>query len=386
MRYSLNCFKQKLSFYTNQDIQHIFTDAFNFHQSLPEYNKTELYSLDNLANELGIGSLFVKDESTRFGIKAFKALGASYAIYRFIKEKFEQNYGVQFQIKNLFDINLISGLSLPIFCTATDGNHGRSVAWFSRLIGHKAVIYMPSDSVEARIENIKSEGAEVIIVDGTYDDAVFKAKVDAEQNGWQIISDTSYDNYKIIPEWITFGYSTMFQEIEKQSDKQSFDFIFCQGGVGSFPASASKYYSINQPNAKLVMVEPVESACLLESSESSNGEPVQCSGKLETIMAGLNCGRPSLVAWDDIKNHYHLFIAIEDDFARDAMRRYYYPLGDDRKIISGESGAAGLAGLLALLENKELCQRIGLNQNSRVLLFNTEGDTDPLNFSEIVKR
>ena len=250
-------------------------DIRSFHRSIPGYAPTPLVSLPGLAGNLGVAQISVKDEAHRFGLKAFKGLGASYAIYRFIKQRWEQQFGVQFEIANLYHSELLKLLNLPL-CTATDGNHGRAVAWFSRLIGHPSLIYMPNNTVAARIDNIRREGAGVVVVDGDYDEAVRAVARDAEQNGWQVISDTSYPGYTQIPYWIMAGYTTMFEEIDRQinPDEGAFDLILLQSGVGSFTAAAGWYYGRRQESdrPKLVSVEPTDADCLLESIKHGHGE------------------------------------------------------------------------------------------------------------------
>lgn len=349
-----------------------------FHQSIPGYQSTPLVSLPNLSKHLNIESIYVKDESTRFGLKAFKGMGASYAIYRFIKRKFEETYGVMFQPVHLYDKFLLSALKLPPFCTATDGNHGRAVAWFARLLGLEAVIYIPSDSVPARIDNIKNEGAQVITVDGSYDHTVARCDEDAHKYGYQVIADTAYGDYQQIPKDITDGYLTLLDEIDFEPD-----FVFVQCGVGSFAAAVVLYYKAIKKGSspKIILVEPTNSACVFDSFQS--GELAQSAGSLKTIMAGLNCGTPSTIAWPVLRIGIDYFLKISDSYAEKAMHQYARPIGDDPKIISGESGSAGLAALLGLNDTSRL-DEIGLDQNSKILLFNTEGDTDPENYQRIV--
>ncbi len=352
-----------------------------FHKSINGYAPTPLVKLPALAEKLGVGEIFVKDESHRFDLKAFKCMGASYAIYRVIKKMWEQKFGVLFEVDNLFQPKVLDRLELPVFCSATDGNHGRAVAWFCKLIGQKAIIYLPKNTVKSRIENIKNENADVIIVDGHYDSAVALAESDAARFGYQVIADTSYKGYHEIPGYITAGYSTIFSELPNDLE---FDFGCVQSGVGSFAASALLYFK-NHPkhsHAKWINVEPTEAACLFDSI--SDGGMVSSQGNLKTIMAGLNCGTPSEIAWPVIRDGMDAFMSVSDEYAKKAMRKFYYPENSDTKIISGESGAAGLAGLLALLDKDEFKDKLNINNSSRILLFNTEGDTDQDNFCEIV--
>ncbi len=368
-------------------------DVLTYHHSLTGYHPTPTVRLPALAESLGVQDIIVKDESHRFDLKAFKVLGASYAIYRFLKAVWEEESNERFEIGRIMD----AGPTGPwagryTFCTATDGNHGRAVAWTAKRLFQKAVIYMPEGTVPARIRNIENEGARVEIIDGTYDEAVRRVAADANTHGWQVISDTAYFGYTIIPKYIMAGYTTMFREMEPEihpAAEPGVDFVFLQAGVGSFAAAAAWYY-VNRyasRRPKLISVEPVEAACMLASISTPDGTMTTSNGSFQTIMAGLNCGTPSIIAWPFIRDSFDMLVAITDEYAIDAMRRYYHPLSGDRRIISGESGAAGLGALLALLHDdrfRDARDALGLGRDSRILLFNTEGDTDPDSFSRIV--
>jgi diaminopropionate ammonia-lyase len=263
-------------------------------------------------------------------------------------------------------------------------------------LGESAVIYMPSASVPARVEAIRSEGAEVILVDGSYDDAVRRTQEDADRHGWQVISDTSYPGYTVIPRWIMAGYTTMFAEIDEALDEseRQFDLAVLQAGVGALAAAGAWYYNtLWSERPRLITVEPVEAACMADSFQIGDGKIHPAGGVLKTIMAGLNCGTPSIVAWPLIDQGIDAALTISDDRAREAMRCYYNPEGADPRIISGESGAAGLGALLELCsDDMELdltasgrAPGRALGTGSRVLLLNTEGDTDPGNFNAIIQ-
>ncbi len=364
-----------------------------FHRQLPGYLPTPLISLPGLADRLGMGRILVKDEAHRFELGAFKVLGASHAIFRWLKSMWENEVGTSFTVSDFLNFKTASRpFIVPPVCTATDGNHGRAVARAARLVGLKAVIYMPHETVAARIENIRREGADVVIVDGTYDDAVERVKEDAEKNGWQIISDTSWPGYTQIPTWIQQGYSTMFDEVEAQVTESAVprpDIIFIQGGVGALAAAAVDYGASlsSEKRPVAVCVEPTAAACLLESARSPDGTPVSAAGNLSTIMAGLNCGTPSFTAWPIICNGIDVFLSISDRYATRAMKTYFYPHKDDARIVSGESGAAGLGALLAILESASLAEvrrHLNLGAESDILLLNTEGATDPEGFERIV--
>jgi len=392
--YQDNRFRKSVPVWDDQYVGAFSSDDIaGLHNLLPGYQPTPLIRLPALAGMLGVREIWIKDESYRFDLNAFKVMGASYAIYRFLKSEWESQQNTPFDIRSI--MNCGPGGSWAgryTLCTATDGNHGRAVAWIAIRLFQKAVIYMPKGTAKARIENIRKEGAEVHVIDGTYDDAVRQMALDAEKNGWQIISDTAYPGYMTIPGWIMAGYTTMFREIEPvihDPETAEFDLVFMQGGVGSF-AAAGVWYYVNRYGSKrphLISVEPTEAACLLESSRTDNGEIVTSKGSFETIMAGLNCGTPSLMAWPIIRDGIDLFLAITDDYAIQAMRQFYYPYGDDPHIVSGESGAAGLGALMALMQDKSLRaakEKLGFGPESRILLFNTEGATDPVHFAQVV--
>lgn len=344
-------------------------DILPFHQSLDGYAPTPLYQLQGLAAKLGLKELWLKDESQRFGLNAFKALGPSYAIYKLLQR-------------------LPSGQQ-HTFCTATDGNHGRAVAWAAVKAGHKAVVYVPQHTVEARIRNIQKEGAEVVVVNGSYDETVKEAAEIASQKGWHLVQDTAWPGYTEIPGLLMAGYTTHFKELENTlhtPDEPQVDFVFLQAGVGSWGAAAAWYYKqrYGAKAPKLICVEPIEADCFVESA--IQGKRSSSKGKLETIMAGLNCGTPSLTAWPILRRSIHLFMAIDDEYARKAIRLLYHNTEQDPRIQAGETGVGGLAGLLALLQHpalEEVKQKLGLGKQSRILVYNTEGATDPENFARI---
>ena len=340
-----------------------------FHSNLKDYNCPPLVSLKSLAKELNINNLFVKDESERFGLNAFKVLGASYAVNHLLNN--ESN--------------------ITTFCTATDGNHGRAVAWSARKENKKCIVYVPENTTNLRMNAISKEGAEVYKLKMNYEKTCDYAKKMSLENNWTLIQDTSWDNYEEIPSLIMSGYLTHFHELENQMElnyNSKIDIIFLQCGVGSWPA-ACIWYFLNKYRAdrpKIVIVEPIESAGVFESFNL--GYRSSPNGSYKTIMAGLNCGIPSKNGWNIIKNACDASIRISDDYVIEATNKYYYPSHDDIRIISGESGAAGLAGLLKVISDStfdSLRKHINLNSSSNVLLFNTEGATDINNFNKIIK-
>ena len=343
-----------------------------FHQSLPGYAPTPLHSCHGLARALGVGGLYVKDEAHRFGLKAFKGLGASWALHRVLED------------------GRAAGTSPPTaVATATDGNHGRAVAWAARRAGLAATIFIPAGSAPARVEAIRGEGARVILVEGTYDDAVRQCAEESGRNGWQVIADTGYEGYLTIPRLVAEGYSTMFTEADSQIEMASLarpGLLIVQGGVGALACAAVEHYRGSSDRPAIAVVEPVDADCLLESIASPDGRPRPARGRQASIMAGLNCGEVSLAAWPTLRGGVDLFFSIEDRHAEEAMRRLHHAVTGDPPIEAGESGAAGLAGLVALQTEEALRgarERLSLSDRTVVLVLNTEGATDPEAFRRI---
>jgi diaminopropionate ammonia-lyase len=342
-----------------------------FHRRLRCYAPTPLVSLPMLAKSLGIKELLVKDESKRFRINTFKSLGASYAIAKIISKRRKEKL---------------------IFCTATDGNHGRSVAWAARNSRQKSVIYVPKYTTEQRIKNIKKYTKEVIVVDGDYDKAVITAREDAKKKGYILVQDNSWEGYTEIPMHITAGYKTMMTEMENSihpPEEPLVDFVFLQVGNGTWASSMVTYYRLRYPRKmpKLVSVEPAECDCLLESFR--NGKITRTTKNQQTVLAGLRCGIPSLIAFEILKEGIDVFMSIPDSYAIKAMQDFYYPFKKDKQIYAGESGAAGLGGLVAMACDpalQGLKKEIGLNEESRVLVFVTEGVTDSEVFEELLSK
>jgi diaminopropionate ammonia-lyase len=346
-----------------------------FHRRLPGYEETPLVDAPKLAGALGVGKVFVKDESSRLGLPAFKILGASWAVYRALEDRLGQDFGDWEEIGELRErLEPLRPLSLV---AATDGNHGRAVAWVARLLGLGAKIFVPDGMVLARRKSIAEEGAEVIVVDGTYDEAVERS-ADAAGERALLVSDMSWPGYERIPLWVIEGYSTMLWEIDDELESRNEegpDLVVVQVGGGAFAAAVARHY--RSPGAstrpKLMSVEPTSADCLLESVAA--GRIVSVPGPHDSIMSGLNCGRPSLVAWPTVSVGIDILVTIDDGPAREAMR-----LAAELGIESGETGAAGLGSLLELLragEEEAARKALGVGEDTRVLLFNCEGATDP---------
>jgi diaminopropionate ammonia-lyase len=345
-----------------------------FHHRLPGYEETPLIDTPKLASALGVAKVFVKDESSRLRLPAFKILGASWAVYRALEERLGEDFGDWEEIWELEErLAPLRPLSLV---AATDGNHGRAVARVARLLGLGAKIFVPGYMTNARREAIASEGAEVIVVDGTYDEAVERSAGAAGERGL-VISDMSWPGYERIPSWVIEGYSTMLWEIDDELERRNEagpDLVVVQVGVGAFAAAVTRHFRSPRasPRPKVMSVEPASADCLLQSVEA--GSIVSVPGPHDSIMSGLNCGRPSLVAWPIVSRGIDLLVAVEDEPAHEAIR-----LAADSGVVSGETGAAGLGGLLEILRTGggELRRTLGIGGETRVLLFNSEGATDP---------
>jgi len=365
-------------------------DVLDLHKSLDAYHPTPLVSLPSLARRLGVGKILVKDESQRFGLKAFKALGASYAIYKFLHRHYKARGWFVSLPRNFYRNPGAIEPNQFTFCTATDGNHGRGVAWTARQIRQQAVIFMPANTVPSRVDNIEMEGARVVMIDGSYDDTVAAMAGQAKAHGWQIISDMSWPGYEKIPRWIMAGYLTLFDEVGwSLGPKEKVDVVIIQGGCGALAGTASWFYNKNygSSRARLVAVEPIDADCLMASIGSEEGTICSLTGGQHSIMAGLNCGTPSPVAWPLIRSGFDLFLTVSDQMAIEAMRAYYHSQGNDPAIVSGESGAAGLAALMSLMTEPSMLparENLELTPETTVLLLNTEGDTDPEHFAQVI--
>ena len=366
--------------------------ALSFHKSFPQYNVTPLAELKGMAGYLGLSSVFVKDESYRFGLNAFKVLGGSFAMANYIaketgKDVSEMTYGY------LTGEELKKDFGQAVFFTATDGNHGRGVAWAAARLGQKAVVHMPKGTTKARFDNIKKEGAKVTIEELNYDDCVrLAAKEAAETEHGIIIQDTAWEGYEEIPSWIMQGYGTMVSEADRQlkeAEAAPPTHVFVQAGVGSLAGAVVGYFSNLYPDnpPKFVILEASAAACLYEGAKAGDGTPRIVEGDLQTIMAGLACGEPNTIGWDILRNHADAFLSCPDPVSAKGMRMLSAPVKGDPRVISGESGAVGMGVLSSIMtdpEYEQLKKGLGLGGDSRVLMFSTEGDTDPEKYAKIV--
>ena len=359
-----------------------------FHRTFPMYRPTPLCSLSCLAERLGVGKMYVKDESYRFGLNAFKVLGGSHAIGMYLAEQLgtgleELPYPV------LTSEAVRKRLGEVTFISATDGNHGRGIAWTAHALGQHSVILMPKGSAPARLENIRRAGAEASITDLCYDDTVRLAKRLAEENGWVLMQDTSWPGYEVIPLHITQGYLTMALEALQQLDGTRPTHIFVQAGVGSMAASVIGFFSnvFSDRPPVMTVVEPLRADCFFRTAEADDGLLHPVTEEMNTIMAGLACGEPSPIAWEVIRDHADFFLAIPDEAAAQGMRILGNPADSDPRIVSGESGASCFGAVTEILRNPALSSvraELGLNADSVLLFFSTEGATDPENYRRIV--
>lgn len=352
-----------------------------FHRRLPGYRATPLVAAPLVADSLGIAEVWVKDESDRLGLPSFKALGASWAVYRAL----EARMGDVPEWDTLDNLAESAATLGPLtLAAATDGNHGRAVARMAHVLGFGARIFVPARTAAARIEMIRAEGAEVTVVNGTYDDAVRRSAEEANER-CLVISDTAWPGYEDVPRWVIEGYSTIFWEIEDDLDARShsgFDLVAVQIGVGALAAAAVRHFRREGLTrvSRILAVEPVASACAFASMRA--GGIITFAGEQDSIMAGLNCATPSPVAWPLVSRGVDVFVTIDDARAEDAMRALAAS-----GIESGESGAAGLAGLAETLKGElanEVRPILEAAPDTKALVLSTEGATDPGAYARII--
>jgi diaminopropionate ammonia-lyase len=362
-----------------------------FHESVDGYAATPLWRLPNLAGRLGLKNFYVKDESYRFGLNAFKSLGATWALARILGERLGQpvsllNFSffkqpaIREKIQNL------------VFVTATDGNHGRGLAWAAGQLGCKSVIFMPVGTVKSRVANIQKEGARVHVTDKNYDDTVRLAAGVAKENGWIIVQDTAWEGYEKIPAWIVQGYATMAAESLEQiiaTGAEPPTHLFVQAGVGSMAAAVLGVYAnrLKVSCPCVFIVESDQADCMYQSGLADDGRPRAVGGELNTIMAGLACGEANPFAWEILRDFSEGFISCSDGVAVRGMQILANPGPGDRHIVSGESGAVGPGLVHCLMTDpkySDLKEKMNLTHASSVLCFSTEGDTDPENYRKII--
>lgn len=364
--------------------------AYNFHSSIPGYKSTPLHALSGLSDLLGVKGIYVKDESKRFGLNAFKGLGASYAMATYFAKKLSLDLDAM-NFTQLLDH--VQRLPKSTFATVTAGNHGRGVAWAAKLFGQESKVYLPKGSSTMRLHAIQELGADARITEMNYDDTVLHTASVAKENNWVLIQDTAWQGYEELPLAIMQGYTTIVAEVLAQLNNQSLrgiSHVFLQAGVGSFAGAiaAAIYQATSGTAPKIIIVEPSEADCLYQSVQHSTGEPQRVYGNLSTMMAGLACGEPNPIGWEILKTIGDHFFSCDDSISARGMRVLSSPIHQDVKIISGESGAVPLGLLHELMTNDEftgLKKDLGLDKSSNVLIINTEGDTDPINYKKIIQ-
>ena len=363
----------------------------HFHQSFPEYSVTPLVKLEVLAEELGVQSIYVKDESYRFGLNAFKVLGGSYAIAREIgrllglKEE-------ELTLGRLLAPDVKERLGTLTFVTATDGNHGRGVAWTAQRLGHRAVVFMPKGTAAERLENIRRLGAEASITNVNYDDTVRLARAYAAEHKGIVVQDTSWEGYDEVPLHIMQGYTTMGSEIVEQLQAYGNikpTHVFLQAGVGAMAGAMAgfiaDYYKERRP--LITIVEPNQADCIYRTALANDGQLHTVGGALDSIMAGLCCGEPCSLGWRQLAAYADNFVAMPDRAAALGMRVLGRPMGSDAAVVAGESGAAGFGLAMAALWEQDLAElkrSLQLDEKSVILCISTEGATDVANYRRIM--
>ncbi len=353
----------------------------------PGYAPTPLVDLPDIAREAGVAAVQYKDESGRFGLGSFKALGGAYAVARHLIQAIARETGATVTVDNILAGRHADIVKTQTVCCATDGNHGRSVAWGAQTFGCRAVIFIHATVSEGRREAIESFGAEVRRTAGNYDDSVAEADVTAKREGWTVVSDTSYPGYRTIPRDVMHGYTLMAQEAYEQLPADRFaTHQFVQTGVGGMAAAvcAQGWQRCGADRPRTVLADPTRAACWYESIRA--GKPVAVTGDIDTVMAGLACGEVSELAWEILDRGADAVVAVEDKDAEDCMRRLARGGPNTPPIVAGESAVAGLAALMAVAKNPSACDQLALTADSRVLLFGTEGATDPVVYERIVGR
>ena len=347
------------------------------------YAVTPLHSLPALAQAMGVASVHYKDEGSRFGLGSFKALGGAYAVARLLCRELGAQLGRTLTTQDLLtpELHALCG-GITVTC-ATDGNHGRSVAWGAQLFGCQCVIYIHATVSEGRKEAIAQYGAQVVRTAGNYDDAVRQADLDAKQYGRFVISDTSYPGYMEVPRDVMQGYQLMVEEAAQQLPERP-THIFVQAGVGGLAAAVCGYFWERDAGDRpiYVVVEPDKADCLTQSAKA--GQLTAVTGDIDTLMAGLACGEVSHLAWEILEKGTDAFCVTPDDAAVAAMRLLAHPLGSDPVIVAGESAVAGVAAAIAASQSDAARQTLGLNADSRILFFGSEAATDPALYEQLV--
>ena len=337
-------------------------DAFNMISRWEGYSPTPLENLNHLSSELQLKNIFYKDESKRFNLKSFKALGGAYAVEKISKNK-----------KNI------------TVSTATAGNHGRSVAWGAKRLGLKCKIFISEFVSESRAEAMRGFGAEVFRVKGNYDNSLQECIKQSKLNGWQIVQDVAWEGYEIVPKLTMAGYSVMMKEISDQLKENKITHIFLQAGVGGMAAAmiaGCARYLNNIPN--IIIVEPESADCVLKAVQMN--KIVKINIEKESLMGGMSCGEVSLVPWEILKNAVKYCISLPDDDIAKTMKLLGNGNFSNKKIVAGENSAPGVISLIASCEDEEIKKKMKLNKDSNILLIGCEGDTDQEMYQKLINQ
>jgi len=350
----------------------------------PGYAPTPVRNLTELARELHVSEILYKDEGKRFGLDSFKALGGSYAVLRFVADKIFGDTGQRPSLADIRSHKYAAAAKNVTVTTATDGNHGRSVAWGAQMAGCRCRIYIHAEVSKGRQQAMEALGAEVIRVDGDYDESLRQCIEDAGANGWQIISDTSFKGYMNVPRKVMAGYGVFAREIHSIIRERVSTHVFVQAGVGGVAAALLAYLwqELGPRRPRFVVVEPERAACVLESARQDR--PAKVVIEEETIMAGLSCGEISLIAWEILSRGASDFLAIGEHGIEEAMRLLATGEAGGGKIVAGESAVPGLSALIGAASDGDWRRKLGIDGKSRILLIGCEGATDPEIYKRIV--
>ncbi len=372
---------------------HTFSDAtalnvHRFHKSIPYYKESTLFSLKSAAKQNHVTGILVKDESSRFGLNAFKGLGGSYAMFRILCRLFNLDCNSA-DYATLKTPEIREKCKDIIFATTTDGNHGKGVSWASKIFGCQAKIFMPAGTLEVRRKAIEAAGnASAEITEYNYDQTVRHTAELARKNGWILIQDTAWEGYEEIPTWIIEGYLTMGLEITEQIGPMKPTHIFLQAGVGSMAGGIAAYmldkYMEDKP--AIILAEPEEAACFYISAKAEDGMVHSVTGNPQTIMAGLNCGTPCKTIWPILRDGTDFYCSCKDIITEEGMYAYAHPLPNDPKIVSGESGAVTYGLLRRILKDNALRKLFNITPSSVILLISTEGNTNPEGYQRVMDK
>ena len=376
-------FKAETELFSQSEVQKIYA----FHKSMGSaYNETPLVNLQAFAHSVGLSKMLVKDESRRGTLKAFKLLGGAYSVANCICAKLGKDI-TEVDFDYLKSDEVKAQLGDLVFAAASDGNHGKSVAWAANEFNQKAIVYMPKGTAQDRIDAIKELGGTVVVSDYTYDWCVSEVNRLADEKGWDIVLDTASEGDTQVATWVMQGYATMGFEAIRQLGDTMPTHMFLQAGVGSMAAAMTAVFAnhYGERCPKIYTLEPHQAACYYESGVHGDGSAVSVGGDMDSIMAGLSCGVPNPISWEIIRNFADGFFSCDDVLTSNGMRILGNPLEGDDKVVAGESGAIGTGFVDHIMRSRpELAKKIGLGKDSIVLVFSTEGDTDTQNYRDIV--